>query len=357
MRKLIIQIPCYNEAETLPVTLSELPKRIDGFDTVEWLVIDDGSTDGTADVAAGHGVHHIARHAVNRGLAAAFMTGIEAAVAQGADVIVNTDADNQYEGRDIEALTRPILAGEAEMVVGARPILQTEHFSWIKKRLQVLGTAVVRLASNTEVQDAPSGFRAFTRDTAMRLNVFNTYTYTLETLIQAGHSNIRVTSVPVRTNPDLRPSRLVRSIGRYVWRSASTIVRVFATYRPLTFFWLTAAFFGLAGLGFGSWYLYHKAIGFGAGHVQSAILAASCVTIALVLFMSGFIADLVAVNRRLLQDVEWRLKRMEHRSGGSAVIDEKPDATVAKKTAKKSPRKTAAGKAAKKIARSGRSAS
>ncbi|MEX2500236.1 MAG: glycosyltransferase family 2 protein [Wenzhouxiangellaceae bacterium] len=352
MRKLIIQIPCYNEAETLPVTLSELPKQIDGFDAVEWLVIDDGSTDGTAKVAAECGVHHVARHSVNRGLAAAFMTGIETAVALGADVIVNTDADNQYEGRDIEALTRPILAGQAEMVVGARPILQTEHFSWLKKRLQVLGTAVVRLASNTEVQDAPSGFRAFTRDTAMRLNVFNTYTYTLETLIQAGHSNIRVTSVPVRTNPDLRPSRLVRSIGRYVWRSASTIVRVFATYRPLTFFWLTAAFFGLVGLGFGSWYLYHRAIGFGAGHVQSAILAASCVTIALVLFMSGFIADLVAVNRRLLQDVEWRLKRMEYRSGGPAAAGNKPDAKAAKTTTEKPAPKTAtAGKVENRIAR------
>ena len=346
-KKLIIQIPCFNEAETLPITLSGLPTQIDGFDAVEWLVVDDGSVDATADVAVEHGAHHVVRHPVNRGLAAAFMTGIERAVALGADVIVNTDADNQYEGRDIEALTRPILAGEAEMVVGARPILQTEHFSWLKKRLQVLGTAVVRLASNTEVQDAPSGFRAFTRDTAMRLNVFNTYTYTLETLIQAGHSNIRVASVPVRTNPDLRPSRLVRSIGRYVWRSASTIVRVFATYRPLAFFWLTSAFFGLAGLGFGSWYLYHKAIGFGAGHVQSAILAASCVTIALVLFMSGFIADLVAVNRRLLQDVEWRLKRMEYHSDSSEAKDKKTPATVNRKTAKKPTRKKAGTKTTK----------
>jgi len=275
------------------------------------------------------------------------MTGVETAVGLGADVIVNTDADNQYEGRDIQALTRPILAGKAEMVVGARPILKTEHFSWLKKRLQVLGTAVVRLASNTEVEDAPSGFRAFTRDTAMRLNVFNTYTYTLETLIQAGHSNIRLTSVPVRTNPDLRPSRLARSMGRYVWRSASTIVRVFATYRPLMFFWLTSAFFGLIGLGFGSWYLYNKAMGFGAGHVQSAILAASCITIALVLFMSGFIADLVAVNRRLLQEVEWRLKRMEYRSNMPEIDDAKPGARTGETTAKpKASKKKTAKKSA-----------
>ena len=311
MKKLIIQIPCLNEAETLPATLADLPREVDGFDTVEWLIIDDGSTDATVEVAYANGVDHVISHPVNRGLAAAFMTGIETALELGADVIVNTDADNQYEGRDIPVLTRPILEGKAEMVVGARPIMQTEHFSWIKKRLQVIGSAVVRMASNTDVQDAPSGFRAFTRETAMRLNVFSAYTYTLETLIQAGHSNIRVVSVPIRTNADLRPSRLVRSIGRYVWRSGSTIIRIFATYRPLMFFWLMSLFFGLVGLGFGSWYLFHKFTGDGAGHVQSSILAASCVTIALVLFMVGFIADLVAVNRRLLERLDWRVKQIE----------------------------------------------
>lgn len=314
--KLIIQIPCYNEAGTLPTTLADLPREVEGFDRVEWLIIDDGSSDATAEIACEHGVDHIVRHPVNRGLAAAFMTGIESAVELGADVIVNTDADNQYDARDIHNLVRPIVAREAEMVVGARPIMQTDHFSWVKKRLQVLGSAVVRLASNTDVKDAPSGFRAFTRETAMRLNVFSAYTYTLETLIQAGHSNIRVVSVPVRTNADLRPSRLVRSISRYVWRSSSTIVRIFATYRPLMFFWLMALFFGLVGLGFGSWYLFQKFTGDGAGHVQSAILAASCVTIGLVLFMSGFIADLVAVNRRLLERMDWRFKQLEGRISG-----------------------------------------
>jgi glycosyltransferase involved in cell wall biosynthesis len=310
---LIIQIPCFNEAVTLPTTLADLPREVEGFDRVEWLIVDDGSSDSTAEIAREHGADHVVRHPVNRGLAAAFMTGIESAVELGADVIVNTDADNQYDARDIQNLVRPIVAHEAEMVVGARPIMQTDHFSWVKKRLQVLGSAVVRLASNTDVKDAPSGFRAFTRETAMRLNVFSAYTYTLETLIQAGHSNIRVVSVPVRTNADLRPSRLVRSIGRYVWRSSSTIVRIFATYRPLMFFWLMALFFGLVGLGFGSWYLFHKFTGDGAGHVQSAILAASCVTIGLVLFMSGFIADLVAVNRRLLERIDWRFKQLEGR--------------------------------------------
>lgn len=322
MKKLIIQIPCFNEAGTLPATLADLPREVDGFEKVEWLIIDDGSSDETADVARQHGVDHVVQHPVNRGLAAAFMTGIESALELGADVIINTDADNQYDGRDIPTLTVPILEGRAEMVVGARPIMQTEHFSWIKKRLQVLGSAVVRLASRTEVKDAPSGFRAFTRETAMRLNVFSAYTYTLETLIQAGHSNIRVVSVPVRTNPDLRPSRLVRSIGRYVWRSGSTIIRIFATYRPLMFFWLMALLFGLIGTGFGSWYLFHKFTGDGAGHVQSAILAASCVTIALVLFMSGFIADLVAVNRRLLERLDWRVKQIELQSGGRSILSD-----------------------------------
>ncbi len=245
--KLVIQIPCYNEAASLPQTIAQLPREVAGCDIVEWLVIDDGSDDDTALVAERLGVDHVVRHAVNRGLAAAFMTGLETALADGADIIVNTDADNQYDARDIETLVRPIVEHRAEMVIGARPISDTEHFSWIKKRLQGLGSAVVRAASNTSVADAPSGFRAFTRDAAQRLNVFSSYTYTLETIIQAGHSNIRVVSVPIRTNPDLRPSRLVKSIGRYVWRSSTTIVRIFATYKPLTFFWLIAAFFLLVG--------------------------------------------------------------------------------------------------------------
>ena len=311
--KLVIQIPCYNEAESLPHALPHLPRRVDGCDSVEWLVIDDGSVDATAEVAARLGVDRVVRHPVNRGLAAAFMTGLETAVADGADIIVNTDADNQYDARDIENLVRPIIEGRAEMVIGARPIADTEHFSWLKKRLQKLGSWVVRLASNTQVTDAPSGFRAFTREAAQRLNVFSSYTYTLETIIQAGHSNIRVLSVPVRTNPDLRPSRLVKSIGRYVWRSASTIVRIFATYRPLAFFWLIAAFFLVVGGLLGGWYFVHMLTGQGSGHVQSALLAAASVTIGLILFMLGFIADLQSVNRRLLEGIDWRLRQVEGR--------------------------------------------
>jgi len=246
--KLIIQIPCLNETGTLAIAIEALPREVPGFDTVEWLVIDDGSTDGTSELARKLGVHHIVRHPVNRGLAEAFMTGMDACLSLGADVIVNTDADNQYEARDIPKLTAPILAGEADMVIGARPISETEHFSWIKKQLQHLGSWAVRVASKTDVADAPSGFRAISRDTAMRLNVFNPYTYTLETIIQAGQSNLRVASVPVRTNDDLRPSRLVKSISSYVRRSLVTIGRVFVIYRPLFFVLVLATLLAIPGL-------------------------------------------------------------------------------------------------------------
>ena len=309
--KLIVQVPCFNERDSLPHSIPHLPRSVEGFDRVEWLVVDDGSVDGTADVAKALGVDHIVRHPVNRGLAAAFMTGLEAAVDLGADVIVNTDADNQYDARDIETLVRPIVEGRAEMVVGARPIADTEHFSRLKKWLQRLGSWVVRAASRTQVADAPSGFRAFTREAAQRLNVFSSYTYTLETIIQAGQSNIRVLSVPIRTNPDLRPSRLVKSMGRYVWRSAATIVRIFPTYRPLAFFGLVASFFLVAGVMLGAWYVAHMLVGEGAGHVQSAVLAAASFTIGFLLFMLGFIADLNAVNRRLLEGIDWRLRQVE----------------------------------------------
>lgn len=310
--KLIIQMPCLNEAETLAIAIGALPRDVEGFDRVEFLVVDDGSTDGTAKLAKELGVDHVIRHPVNRGLATAFMSGIETALRLGADVIVNTDADNQYEARDIPVLTRPILAGEADMVIGARPIDETEHFSWVKKKLQRLGSWAVRAASRTTTLDAPSGFRAISRETAMRLNVFSAYTYTLETIIQAGQSNLRVLSVPVRTNPDLRPSRLVKSIRSYVQRSLITIVRVFVVYRPLTFFLGAAALFGAVGIAIGARFLYFLALGEGTGHVQSLILASVCLTTAGLLAVLGVLADLIAVNRKLLERTHVRIQRMEH---------------------------------------------
>ncbi|HMM58328.1 MAG TPA: glycosyltransferase [Rudaea sp.] len=308
--KLIIQVPCFNEADSLPVSLAALPRSVPGCDTVEWLVIDDGSSDDTAEAARHLGADHVVRHPANRGLAAAFMTGLETAVGQGADIVVNTDADNQYDARDIATLVKPIVEGQAEFVIGARPIETTRHFSPIKRWLQKLGSRVVRLVSRTNVADAPSGFRAMTRDVALRLNVFNSYTYTLETIIQAGHSNMRVISVPVRTNPDMRPSRLVKSNFSYVLRSLATIVRIFATYRPMLFFWLIGGAFTVIGLAAGTRFLAFYLTGGGNGHVQSVVLAALAVILGFLMFVLGFLADLMATNRRLLERTEWRVRRL-----------------------------------------------
>ena len=309
--KLVIQIPCLNEAATLSIALAALPRVVDGFEQVEWLVIDDGSTDGTADLARQLGVDHVVRHPVNRGLATAFMTGLDACLRLGADVIVNTDADNQYEAADIPALVAPLVAGDADMVIGARPIDETQHFSWAKKKLQRLGSWAVRVASRTDVLDAPSGFRAISRETAMRLNVFSAYTYTLETIIQAGLSNLRVVSVPIRTNPDLRPSRLVRSIPSYVRRSLVTIVRVVVIYKPLKlFFWSGAGLLLVGGLA-GARFLLAYLQGDGAGHVQSVMFAATCVLLGAMLWMMGALSELIATNRKLLERVNWRVQRLE----------------------------------------------
>jgi glycosyltransferase involved in cell wall biosynthesis len=310
--KLIIQIPCLNEEETLAIAIGELPRTVSGFDAVEWLVIDDGSTDGTAELAKRLGVEHVVRHPTNRGLATAFMTGLEACLRLGADVIVNTDADNQYQAADIPLLTAPIIAGRADMVIGARPIDDTEHFSWIKKRLQRLGSWAVRKASRTDIADAPSGFRAISRETALRLNVFNAYTYTLETIIQAGLSNLRVMSVPVRTNADLRPSRLVKSVASYVRRSLLTIFRVFLIYRPLAMFFWVATLFLITGTATGLRFVYHYLQGSGAGYIQSVIFTALCLTIGVLMLMMGFIADIISVNRKLLERIDLRLQRAEH---------------------------------------------
>lgn len=305
--KLIIQVPCLNESGTLAIAIEALPREVPGFDQVEWLVIDDGSTDDTAELAKRLGVDHVVRHTANRGLATAFMTGLTTCLRLGADVIVNTDADNQYEAADIPKLTAPIVAGMADMVIGARPISETEHFSWIKKKLQHLGSWAVRMASKTDVADAPSGFRAISRETAMRLNVFNPYTYTLETIIQAGLSNLRVMSVPIRTNEDLRPSRLVKSISSYVRRSLVTILRVFITYRPLFFFFWLGVALALPGLALGFRFVYYYVQGDGSGHVQSLILASLALTLAALAAMCGLIADLISTNRKLMERISQQL--------------------------------------------------
>lgn len=312
--KLIIQIPCLNESETLAIALGALPRQVEGFDKVEWLVIDDGSTDDTAQLATKLGADHVVRHPVNRGLATAFMTGLDTCLRLGADVIINTDADNQYEAADIPKLTAPVLRGEADMVIGARPIADTEHFSWIKKKLQRLGSWAVRVASKTDVADAPSGFRALSRETAMRLNVFNAYTYTLETIIQAGVSNLRVVSVPIRTNGDLRPSRLVKSISSYVRRSLVTILRIFVIYRPVAFFSLPGLVLSLIGASAAVRFLYfYFATGNGTGHVQSLVLGALCMILGAMSFMIALLADMISANRKLLEKIALRLQRVEYR--------------------------------------------
>lgn len=319
--KLIIQIPCLNEAETLAIALAELPREVEGFDIVEWLVIDDGSIDNTAEIARQNGVHHVVRHPVNRGLAVGFMSGLEACLKLGADVIVNTDADNQYCGADIPKLTAPVLAHEADIVIGARPIDETEHFSWVKKKLQRLGSWAVRMASKTDVTDAPSGFRAISRDAAMRLNVFSAYTYTLETIIQAGQSNLRILSVPIRTNADLRPSRLVKSIPSYVKRSLMTILRVFVIYRPLALFFYVGSTFMLVGVIAGVRFMYHFLHRGGAGHIQSVIFGSMCLTMGMLFYMMGIIADLVATNRKLSEKILLQLRQMKNAPDASEKRD------------------------------------
>jgi glycosyltransferase involved in cell wall biosynthesis len=309
--KLIIQIPCYNEADTLAIALKDLPRTVEGFDTVEWLVINDGSTDDTAAIAGAHGVKHIVSFAKNQGLARGFMAGLDAALKLGADVIVNTDADNQYDARDIPRLVRPILEKKAEIVVGARPISEIKHFRFIKKQLQKLGSWVVRLASKTNIPDAPSGFRAISREAALRLNVFNDYTYTLETIIQAGQKNMAIVAIPVRVNDDLRPSRLIKSIPRYVQRSITTIIRIFVVYKPFRFFMTFGLLLFAAGFLLGIRFLYYFFVESGEGHVQSLILSSILLGIGFQTMLVAFLADLLAVNRRLMEDVQFRLRKIE----------------------------------------------
>ena len=313
--KLIIQIPCYNEEATLGLTLSQLPRQLSGIDEIEWLIINDGSRDRTLEVAKSNGVDRIVNFQHNQGLAKAFMAGLEASLQAGADIIVNTDADNQYCADDIPKLIAPILEGRAEIVIGARPIQNIKHFSPTKKFLQRLGSLVVRLASNTHIPDAPSGFRAISREAALQLNVFNEYTYTLETIIQAGQRGLVVTSVPIRTNDYLRPSRLVKSISAYVQQSILTILRIFMTYRPLQFFMLLGSFpFTVGFLLCCRWLiLFWGIIGDNPTkpRVPSLILAAILILIGVQFWIFGLVADLMSVNRQLLEDIQLRLRRKE----------------------------------------------
>ncbi len=314
MTKLIIQIPCFNEEKTLPVTLRELPRSLPGVDQIEWLIIDDGSSDNTIEVARSEGVDHVVRLIGHQGLAKGFMAGLQACIEKGADIIVNTDADNQYFAGDITRLVQPILDGKAEIVIGERPISEIKHFSPLKKLFQRWGSWMVRKVSHTDIPDAPSGFRAISREAAMRMHVFSEYTYTIETIIQAGQRGMAIMSVPIRTNDFLRKSRLIHSLPAYLSRSFNTILRIFMTYRPLTFFTIPGGIAILAGVLLGLRFLYFYLItNTGAGHIQSLILVAVLLIVGFLLVIFGLIADLVSVNRKLLENVDYRLQRLDEK--------------------------------------------
>ncbi len=328
--KLIIQIPCYNEAETLEIALNDLPKKIDGVDEIEYLIINDGSTDNTVEVAKNWGVNYVVNFKQNRGLAKGFMAGLDACLRNGADIIVNTDADDQYVGEDIAKLIQPILDGKADIVVGERPIDSTEHFSAMKKAMQHLGSWVVRKASKTDIPDAPSGFRAFSREAAMHMNVINDYTYTLETIVQAGRNNMAITSVPVRTNPELRPSRLFSSMFNYIKRSVLTIGRAFLMYRPLFIFSIIGVIFSLIGVAIGVRFLVGFFNGAGGGRVQSLILASMLIILGVMSFIVGMEADIISANRKLLEDIQYHVRKIDYdnealsQEGEKKAVDEKP---------------------------------
>jgi len=309
----VIQIPCFNEEATLPLTVADLPREVEGFDVVEWLVIDDGSTDRTVEVARALGVDHVIRHDHNRGLAAAFLTGLDGALRRGADVIVNTDADNQYGASSIPALVAPVLSGQAQMVVGERPIESIDDFSRTKKWLQRAGTAVVRRFSGTDVRDAASGFRAYGRDAAMQMQVFGRYTYTMETIIQAGWSGLTVASVPVTVNPKTRESRLVRSVPQYVMRSAQTIVRSFALYKPFRFFFAIGAVpFVIGMVLLVRWLLIYAFADDYQSRVPSLLAGIGLLLLAVQVWSVAFLADLLSSNRRTLAELRLRSKRLEY---------------------------------------------
>ena len=330
--KLIIQIPCFNEEQTLPLVLADLPRRMDGFDAVEWLIIDDGSTDRTIDVAREHGVDHIVRLTNNKGLASGFQAGLDAALKLGADVIVNTDADNQYYGPDVAKLVAPIVAGNADMVVGDREVMTIDHFSPAKKTLQRLGSWVVRRASQTSVPDTTSGFRAYNREAALAMQVVSKFTYTLETIIQAGKMTVAVDHVPVRTNEKLRESRLFPSMWTYIRRNGVSIFRIYALYEPLRVFMTAALVVGLIALAVWARFFYFWIDGDGGGHVQSLILGAVLFNAAMVLAALGVLGDLISGQRITLQRIFERVRRIElelevppsHYEPGQPAVDREP---------------------------------
>ena len=309
--KLIIQIPCYNEADILPKTLAQLPKSIEGFDEVEILVVDDGSTDDTVDVARANGADHIIHLPRHLGLAQAFSNGLDASLRLGADVIVNTDADNQYRSEDIQRLVQPILKGEAEIVIGDRGVAKVKHFPLHKRLLQVVGSGVVSATAGFKIPDATSGFRALTREVALQTMVLSNYSYTLETLIQAGAKRIKVAFLPIETNPPERPSRLFRSIRNYLVNSTATIVRSFTMYSALRVFTLISVTMILVGLILGGRFLYFYLQGQGSGMVQSLILTAIFLIIGFITFLIGLIADQVSFNRKILEEILYRLRRQD----------------------------------------------
>jgi glycosyltransferase involved in cell wall biosynthesis len=310
--KLIIQIPCLNEEKTLPQTLLDLPREIEGVDEIEILVIDDGSTDRTAEVARSSGVHHIVRHNTNKGLAAAFKTGLNACLELGADIIVNTDADNQYPGHQIPALVQPIVTNHADMVIGNRQVDQIAHFSRSKKMLQRAGSAVVRYVSDTAVPDAPSGFRAFSREAALRVNIFTGYSYTLESIIQAGKKNLTIVCIPITTNPQMRESRLVKSSFSYVKRSAGTILRLFLLYEPLRSFTYIAIPFLLVGLLLWGRFLILLLLGESSrgANIQSIVVGAVAIITSVLILTIGLLGEILATNRRLQEEILYHLKKL-----------------------------------------------
>ena len=322
--RLVIQIPCFNEAETLPATLGDLPRSVNGFDEVLWVVVDDGSSDRTAEIAREHDVDLIVKLPNNKGLAVAFQAGLDASLQLGADVIVNTDADNQYAASDIPRLVEPICRGDADLVVGTRDIANHEEFSLLKKWLQRLGSWVVRQASATHVSDVTSGFRAYSKEAALQVNVVSQFTYTLETLIQAGRSDLQVADVPIRVNPTTRPSRLFHSKRQYVRRSAGTISRVYAMHKPLRFFNIPAAVFAAAGLIlFGRFGWYYLSVG-GDGRIQSLIVGAVCLLVSVQMFMLGLLADLLRSNRVITERVLRRVRNIELSLGHYSNTEEEP---------------------------------